>query len=149
VNVMAMQAKYCDVISMNRYCHQVRDVKLPGNVDAPVIIGEFHFGASDRGLFWNGLVSTDDQADRGRKYADYVNSALDNPQIVGVHWFQYGDEAVTGRGDGENAQCGFVDVCDTPYAETTAASRATADGMYQRRAAAKIDAQPKEGPDLR
>ena len=62
---------------------------------------------------------------------------------------QNGDESVTGRGDGENAQCGFVDVCDTPYAETIAASRATADGMYQRRAAAKIDAQPKEGPDLK
>lgn len=133
VNVMAMQAKYCDVISMNRYCHQVEDVKLPGGIDAPVVIGEFHFGASDRGLFSNGLVSTDDQTDRGRKYAAYVNSALDNPQIVGVHWFQYGDEAVTGRGDGENAQCGFVDVCDTPYAETIAASRETAKGMYPRR----------------
>jgi hypothetical protein len=134
VNVMAMQAKYCDVISMNRYCHQVRDVKLRGGIDAPVIIGEFHFGASDRGLFWNGLVSTDNQQDRGRKYADYVNSALDNPQLVGVHWFQYGDESVTGRGDGENAQCGFVDVCDTPYAETIQASRAVAEQMYRRRA---------------
>lgn len=133
-NVMAMQAKYCDVISMNRYCHQVRDVKLPGNVDAPVLIGEFHFGASDRGLFWNGLVSTDNQEDRGRKYADYVNSALDNPQLVGVHWFQYGDEATSGRGDGENAQCGFVDVCDTPYLETTRAARQVADQMYPRRA---------------
>lgn len=149
VNVMRMQAQYCDVISMNRYCHQVRDVKLPGGIDAPVLIGEFHFGASDRGLFWNGLVSTDDQADRGRKYADYVNSALDNPQLVGVHWFQYGDEAVTGRGDGENAQCGFVDVCDTPYAETVAAARATADQMYQRRAKAKVDPRPKDAPSLR
>ena len=45
---------------------------------------------------------------------------LGNPLIVGTHWFQYGDQATTGRGDGENYQIGFVDVCDTPYAETIA-----------------------------
>jgi hypothetical protein len=50
-----------------------------------------------------------------------------------VHWFQYGDEAVTGRGDGENAQCGFVDVCDTPYSETVRAAREIAERMYARR----------------
>ena len=99
-----------------------------------MLIGEFHFGALDRGLFWNGLVSTDSQEDRGRKYADYVNSALDNPQMVGTHWFQYGDEAVTGRGDGENAQCGFIDVCDTPYEETVRSARAVGETMYARRA---------------
>lgn len=132
-NAIAIAIKYCDVVSYNRYCFSVRDQKFPAGLDAPMLIGEFHFGASDRGLFWNGLVSTTDQSDRARKYADYVNSALDNPQIVGIHWFQYGDEAVTGRGDGENAQCGFVDVCDTPYAETIHAARAVGDAMYARR----------------
>lgn len=132
-NIVASAVKYCDVVSYNRYCHSVRDVRLPEGYDAPILIGEFHFGALDRGLFWTGLVSADNQEDRGRKYADYVNSALDNPQTVGTHWFQYGDEAVTGRGDGENAQCGFVDVCDTPYAETVRAAREIGETMYARR----------------
>ncbi len=136
-NIASMAVKYCDVVSFNRYAHSVRDQKLPGDLDAPTLIGEFHFGASDRGLFWNGLVSTDSQIDRARKYIDYVNSALDNPQIVGVHWFQYGDQAVTGRGDGENAQCGFVDICDAPYVETVKAAREVGETMYSRRAAVK------------
>lgn len=132
-NVVAAAVKGCDVISYNRYCASVRDISLPEGFDAPVMIGEFHFGGLDRGAFWSGLFSAESQADRGAKYAAYVQSALDNPQIVGVHWFQYGDEATTGRIDGENAQCGFVDLCDTPYAETIQAARASAETMYRRR----------------
>ncbi|OGV58334.1 MAG: hypothetical protein A2X45_19080 [Lentisphaerae bacterium GWF2_50_93] len=137
MNIITAAAKYCDVISYNRYCHSVRDMLLPEGVDAPTLIGEFHFGALDRGMFWNGLVSSDNQAERAKNYAGYVNSALDNPQIVGTHWFQYGDEAVTGRGDGENAQCGFVDGCDTPYEETIKAAREVGEKMYEHRAGKK------------
>lgn len=132
-NVIEAAVKYCDVVSYNRYCASVRDISLPDKKDAPVIIGEFHFGGMDRGLFWGGLFTAESQADRAKKYTAYVESALDNPQIVGVHWFQYQDEATTGRDDGENAQCGFVDICDTPYVETVKASRDMADRMYQYR----------------
>jgi hypothetical protein len=132
-NVVAAAVKYCDVVSYNRYSASVRDFRLPGGYDAPVIIGEFHFGAPDRGPFWTGVFPADNQEDRGRKLADYINSALDNPQIVGVHWFQYADEPTSGRIDGENGQIGFVDICDTPYAETVHAARTTADAMYARR----------------
>ena len=113
----------------------VRLPSLPAKagLDGPMLIGEFHFAASDRGLFWSGLVSADSQADRGRKYVEYVKSALRNPQMVGVHWFQYGDQGVAGRVDGENGQVGFVDICDTPYAETIAASREIGEGMYAQR----------------
>ena len=133
-NVVAAAVKYCDVVSYNRYCASVRDIRLPDGYDAPVMIGEFHFGAPDRGPFWSGLFSADNQDDRGRKLAAYIDSGLDNPQIVGVHWFQYADEPTSGRIDGENAQCGWVDTCDTPYPETVHAARATADAMYARRA---------------
>ena len=133
-NMVAAAVKYCDVISYNRYCASVRDIRLPNNADAPVMIGEFHFGALDRGPFWTGLFTADSQQDRARMYTQFVQSGLDNPQIVGVHWFQYADEPTTGRNDGENGQVGFVDTCDTPYEETINASRACAEGMYRRRA---------------
>jgi len=132
-NIIEAAVKYCDVVSYNRYCASVRDITLPDKRDAPVIIGEFHFGGLDRGLFWGGLFSAETQSDRAAKYKAYVESALDNPQIVGVHWFQYSDEATTGRDDGENAQCGFIDICDTPYAETTKAAREMGEKMYQTR----------------
>lgn len=124
-------AKYCDVISYNFYYRDVENVRLPVNIDMPVIIGEFHFGALDRGMFHTGLQATEDQNDRARIYKSYVTGALKNPQLVGTHWFQYSDQATTGRGDGENYQIGFVDIVDTPYIETIKACREVGYDMYQ------------------
>jgi len=132
VNDRAVRAagKFCDVVSFNRYQKSVADLRLPDGVDRPVVIGEFHFGALDRGMFHTGLVATASQKDRADAYRHYLRSAIGHRQIVGAHWFQFGDEAVTGRGDGENYQIGFVDVCDTPYAETIAASREIGAELY-------------------
>ena len=126
-------AKYCDVVSYNRYTYSVADHRLPDNIDMPIIIGEFHFGALDRGMFHTGLKVTGDQNDRAEKYKSYVQGALRNPCIVGTHWFQYKDQATTGRGDGENYQIGFIDVCDTPYPEIVRASRDVGYKMYEYR----------------
>jgi hypothetical protein len=126
-------AKYCDVISYNLYRRSVADFKSPA-ADKPLIIGEWHLGALDRGLFHPGLVPVKNQAQRGKCYHDYVTGALKHPQIVGCHWFQYSDEPTTGRTyDGENYQIGFVDIADTPYLETIAASREIGYGLYTQR----------------
>jgi hypothetical protein len=125
-------AKYCDVVSYNLYRTSVADFKFNGGADVPLIIGEFHFGALDRGLFHTGLVPVRDQAARAQAYEDYVLGARRHPQFVGCHWFQYCDEPVTGRVyDEENYQIGFVDVADTPYAEMIDASRAVAEQLYR------------------
>ncbi len=129
-------AKYCDVIGYNLYRDSVADFRLPEGVDKPVIIGEFHFGALDRGMFHTGLRPTDSQQARADAYRDYVTGALRNPYLVGTHWFQYGDQATTGRGDGENYQIGLVTVCDRPYPETIQAVRTIGRSMYQIRLAA-------------
>jgi hypothetical protein len=70
---------------------------------------------------------------RAETYKNYVQGALANPYIVGTHWFQYKDQATTGRGDGENYQIGFVDICDTPYPETITAVRQVGYNMYEYR----------------
>jgi hypothetical protein len=124
-------AKYCDVVSYNRYDYSVANHRLPNNLDRPTIVGEFHFGALDRGMFHTGLKPTASQQDRAAKYAAYVRGALRNPQIVGTHWFQYRDQATTGRFDGENYQIGFVDICDTPYPETIQACREVGYDLYR------------------
>ena len=60
---------------------------------------------------------------------------LDNPALVGCHWFQYVDEPLTGRSyDGENYNIGFLTVTDTPYPELVAAARAIHRQAYARRA---------------
>ena len=126
-------AKYCDVVSFNKYQYRVDDFRLPDGVDKPVVIGEFHFGALDRGMFHTGLRAVANQSERAEAYRDYVRGALENPWLVGTHWFQFGDQATTGRGDGENYQIGLLDVCDTPYRETIEALREVGASMYARR----------------
>ena len=121
----------CDVISFNLYRRSVSDFRLPEGVDRPVMIGEFHFGALDRGLFHTGLVPVRDQAERAQAYREYVEGALRHPAIVGCHWFQWQDEPTTGRAyDEENYQIGLVDVTDTPYPETIDACRQVGAAMY-------------------
>ena len=135
VNDRAARAatKFCDVVSYNRYEYSVENHRLPDNMDLPTIIGEFHFGALDRGMFHTGLKKTANQQDRADTYKRYVEGALRNPNIVGTHWFQYKDQATTGRGDGENYQIGFLDICDTPYPEIVRASREVGNDMYEYR----------------
>jgi len=133
---VAAAAEFCDVVSFNIYDRRV-DPKKWGfltNLGRPVIIGEFHAGALDRGMFHPGLVRAADQAERAAIYTDYVASVLDHPALVGCHWFQYVDEPLTGRSyDGENYNIGFVTVTDTPYPELVAAARAIHRQAYARR----------------
>lgn len=135
--VFRMAAKYSDVISVNRYAPTLTDLTLPEGIDKPVVIGEFHFGALDRGLFHATLCPVADQQARAAAYEKYVRSALENPLVVGTHWHQFGDQSTTGRDDGENFQNGFIDVCDTPYVETIDACRRIGYQMYDVRAGKK------------
>ena len=119
-------SEICDVMSYNIYSPRLDEDKW-GRVatfNKPCIIGEFHFGALDRGMFHPGLVSTPDQAARAAMYDDYVTSVLKNPSFIGCHWFQYTDEPLTGRSwDGENYNIGLVSVTDKPYPEMIQAAR--------------------------
>jgi len=128
----------CDVVSFNIYRPKVEPSEwtvLEG-IDKPVLIGEFHMGALDRGMFHTGLVPAEDQADRARMYREYVRSVVDHPLMVGCHYFKYADEPVTGRpGDGENYNIGLVSVADTPYPELIEAARIVHAEAYRRRAA--------------
>lgn len=129
--VLRIAAKYCDVISYNVYRNTLSTFSLPEGIDKPVMIGEFHFGALDRGLFHPSLIETKNQIERGKAYFRYVKSALQHPNIIGTHWHQFSDQATTGRFDGENFQVGLTDVCDTPYYETIEKIREVGYKMYQ------------------
>lgn len=106
----------------------------PGKgIDLPVIIGEFHFGAHDRGLFGSGQRNALTQEGRAAAIRRYVGSALAHPLVVGVHWHQYSDQPTSGRFDGEHFQAGLTDICDRPYPETIQAIRAIGCKTYEMR----------------
>ena len=136
-DLVSIGAEYCDVISYNVYDFTLDKVQLPEGVDKPIMIGEFHFGAQDRGMFHCSQVEVESQENRGKAYVRYVESGLKHPNIIGVHWHQYSDQATSARFCGENFQVGFTDVCDTPYSETINAARNIGYRMYEFRNAAK------------
>ena len=124
--------KYCDVLSFNIYRRDLSEYRWwAREFDKPVIIGEFHSGALDRGPLSPGIVYVKDQKERAAVYRQFVTSALNHPLVVGVHWHQFSDQPTAGRFDGENLQVGWTDVCDTPYAETVEAVRDMGKRMYE------------------
>ena len=129
---MRLAAEHCDVVSLNVYKHSP-EIPYPASArDRPVIVGEFHFGALDRGMFHTGLVPTANQAERAVAYGKYVRDCLADDRIVGAHWFQYRDQAFTGRNDGECFQIGFLNAADAPYPEMVEMSRTLARELYAR-----------------
>ncbi|WP_267224702.1 beta-agarase [Dyella silvae] len=116
---VASCAQYCDVVSFNGYAdvpEHAFDAAAFAKLSKPALITEFHFGSDDRGPFGKGVVPVWSEQQRGEAYAHYVAAAAANPAIVGVHWFQYVDQPVTGRLlDGENAHIGLVAITDRPF----------------------------------
>ncbi len=116
-----------DVVSLNIYRFEPpRDQieRIATLTKRPVLIGEFHFGAPERG-YAPSLVPVRDQTQRGAAYRYYVERAAAIPAVVGVHYFQFADQPVTGRYDGENYNIGFVNQLDLPYPELVNAAKAT------------------------
>lgn len=115
-----------DVCSINIYEYEAtrqihRAYRLTGR---PILIGEFHLGVPANGI-GAGLVQAMNQTERGKGYRYYVEQAASLDEFVGAYWFEWRDEPVLGRFDGENYNVGFVDVTNRPYPEMVEAAKAT------------------------
>ncbi len=120
-------ARGFDVFSVNIYRYApLRETldHIYSVVRKPILIGEFHIGAPTRGLA-SGLVQAMNQDERAAGYRYYVEQSAAHPTVIGTHWFQWLDQPVTGRNDGENYNIGFIDVTDQPYPEMIEAAKVT------------------------
>jgi hypothetical protein len=140
-HIINIAAKYCDVVSFNRYRYTCKELVPPGDGDFPIIIGEFHFGSLETGLLQPGLLYAADPVERAEFYEHYIFSALKNPFLVGAHWFQLVDQSVAGRPDGENYQAGFLTVGDVPQKEIIDKSRELGYSMYRIRYSSNAENQ--------
>lgn len=126
--------EFFDVFSLNCYAFdptpEMDFVKNAG-VDLPIMIGEFHAGALDRGLPATGLKGVKNQEERAKLWRLYVENCAAHPHGVGAHWFQYNDQFCLGRFDGENYQIGMVDVCMQPHRELFEAVKKSSEVLYQ------------------
>ncbi len=121
-----------DMFSFNCYARspKLRFDLAERSTDVPVIVGEWHFGGSDTGLLSNALVNASTQVERGKACANYMQTAMTYAQCVGIHYFEFNDQPVLGRFDGENMQHGLIDVCNQPHAACIEQMAAVAKNMY-------------------
>jgi hypothetical protein len=144
---------WCDVFTLNNY-----DMSPPAEIfdtilkrtGKSVMVGEFHFGATDRGLPSSGLRRVVDQQQRGVAYRRYVERCAAHPACVGAQYFQFADEPFLGRFDGENYPIGLTDVCLTPYTELLQAAAISHERMYAVKAGNEkpYDVAPVELPRI-
>jgi hypothetical protein len=84
----------------------------------PILISEWFFAADENrsGNLNNGhLMTVPTQSDRTRGAMAAARRFAREPQIVGLHWFQYYDHPQGGRDDGEDYNFGLIDINDRPY----------------------------------
>ncbi len=122
-----------DVFSINiyRFAPPTEEIeRTAALLNKPILIGEFHFGAPERG-YAPALVMVKDQTERGVAYQYYLERAAALAPVVGAHYFQLCDQPVTGRYDGENYNLGFVNQLDLPYPEMVAFAKAAHRRVYR------------------
>lgn len=124
---------YSDVVSFNCYSRSPAESLRIGkeSVEKPLIIGEWHIAGTDRRLFASGLLAARSQPERAKACTFYMQTGMADPACVGMHYFEFNDQPLLGRFDGECMQHGLIDVCNRPYAELTQAMRATARILYE------------------
>jgi hypothetical protein len=84
----------------------------------PLMLTEFSFRSIESDLpnsYPPIYLTFDTQEERAAAYDQYVQSCFDAPYVVGQHWFEYVDQPVGGRSDGEDNNFGLVTVQDEPY----------------------------------
>ena len=120
LGVVEAAGRHSEVISFNCYDPDPGPAaRVYAASGAPCLIGEFSFRANDSGLpnthGVGPLVAS--QAERAEGFRHYVIGALQQPRMLGYHWFEHADQPAEGRFDGEDSNFGIVTIEDCPYDE--------------------------------
>lgn len=136
-SIMTIAGQYCDVISYNWYdMPRSRFDQYLNVVDKPFLVGEFGV-TSDLGQTpWRGKIFTEPDGDRLKSMEAWLNEGLAHPSLVGAHFFQFRDQPVSGRPDGEATLRGFLNVADAPHFDLVQLNRRIAYKMYETRSKA-------------
>jgi len=115
-----------DVCSINVYEYEptVQVQRTYRLSDRPVMIGEFHIGVPENGQ-GAGLVQAMNQKERGNAYQYFMEQGASLDGFLGAWWFQWSDEPVMGRFDGENYNIGFIDSTNRAYADLVESAKLT------------------------
>ncbi len=133
-SLIQIAAKHCDVISYNIYEEpNGRLNQYRGVVDKPFIVGEFGVTSDLGQMPWRGQIYTEAEGARLRPMENYLRQAFAHPALVGAHFFQFRDQPLTGRPDGEATLRGFLNTADTPHFDLVQRNRRLAYKLYETR----------------
>lgn len=136
--LVALAGKYCDVISYNIYDNPPTGrINQYNDLDLPIMSTEWGVGSDPFQTPFRGEKLDVDPTERTRYIENYMKAALAHPNIVGAHFFQYRDQPLSGRPDGEATLRGFVNIVDTPNFELVQTNRRIGYSLYETRAKAK------------
>lgn len=130
--ILQIVKDYSDVFAFNTYRLAPNKEYLDAifeALDMPMIDGEFHFGTIDRGMA-PGLVQVGSQEERATAFRYFAENGFAHPALVGIAWFQYTDQGLMGRRDGERYNIGLIDVTDQPY-PITKGIRAASENLFR------------------
>jgi hypothetical protein len=120
-----------DVYSFNAYrFNDKMEWDYFATLAKPVMFSELGYSVLGGGTM-GGIGTVISQAERVEKMQEVMNEAVVHPNVVGVLWYCYQDQPVTGRyTDYENAGLGVVDIADNPYKEVVSFFRQFTRTMY-------------------
>ncbi|PZG01932.1 hypothetical protein C1I99_04920 [Micromonospora deserti] len=118
---------HVDVLSFDWYSNNISELTRYGVHDKPIVNLEYCFMLPDRGMTsHNPSIAASSQADRGVRYASFIEALARTPFFIGSAWFAHYDQAVTNKpGSTEAFNIGLVNQQDQPYHEMTNIMRET------------------------
>ena len=137
--VVQLAGKHWDVISYNIYDNPPTGrVDQYNKLDLPIMSTEW--GVSSDVMqtpFRDAKLSAPTPGERAALIGKYLDASIRHPNMVGAHFFQFRDQPLSGRPDGEATLRGFVNVADTPNFEMISVNRRFGYSMYKTRFEAK------------
>lgn len=131
-SIVEIAAKYCDVIGYNIYERPAgRLNQYRGVVDAPFIVGEFGVTSDLAQTPWRGQLLTQQPGERLAEMERWLAEGFAHPALVGAHFFQFRDQPLSARPDGEATLRGFLDVGDSPHFDLVQLNRKLAYRLYE------------------
>jgi hypothetical protein len=114
--VVSAASKYVDVLSFNHYgTADTYPWAYYNELPKPVLLSESSIGEDAEGNI-GGQPTALTTASRDTEAYAILTAAAQQPNVIGLNWFNYSDWSATADGDSEaNYGYGVVDVCDTPH----------------------------------
>lgn len=118
--VAAACAPHVDVLSLDDFSYAPTPL-VPGK---PRLVSAYSFNSLDTGQL-SAAVPVAGLAERAAGLSYFLEACAADADCLGASYYQYLDEPVTGRPDGDTALNGLVDVEDAPYGALVEAAKAS------------------------